>query len=308
MSVIVRTRDRPELLREALQSIISQSYRPIEVVVVNDGGEDIANIIKKFGKDEIKIQYICHRKTLGRAAAANTGLNAATGEWVGFLDDDDLLLPHAVEKLLLYGKAAGAVYGKVELSLLMPNGSWKTLNELGQPFSREALFLCNYIPTCGFIFKRKLLEKVGPFDEEFAFLEDWDFIYRLAREVDFVFVPEKVAIYRLFGRGYVIEVQENQMKELPWRTRFYRKHLPTISPEELAEGYFAFLRIHGLQLDLERQQRIALEIRTTNLEQQLQAILNSRSWRFTKPLRDLKTFLQKLRSFVTNSLRGKDRQ
>jgi len=294
VSIIIRTKDRPELLYEALRSVISQTYKYIEAVVVNDGGEDLADILKTFDDKHLKIQYVKHPQTLGRSAAANSGLRVAKGEWVGFLDDDDLLLPHAIEKLLRYGKAGNVVYGKVEVSLLMPDGTWQILNEHGHPFSKEALFFCNYIPTCGLIFKRKLIKKVGLFDQEFTFLEDWDFIYRLARETDFIFVPEKVAIYRLFGRGYVLEVQSDQQKELPWRTKFYQKHLKTISPDELAKGYFDFLKIHGLQLDTERRRRIELELQMQHLQNQLESVLKSRSWRLTKPLRQLKTFFNKL--------------
>ena len=143
VSIIVRTKDRPELLEEALESISLQTYRPLEVVVVNDGGVNVENILEKFESQELSIKYIHHPHSLGRAAAANAGLKRAEGVWLGFLDDDDLLLPRAVETLLLYGRAANVVYGKVELTFLKPDGLWYTLSLYGYPFSKEALFYNN---------------------------------------------------------------------------------------------------------------------------------------------------------------------
>ena len=317
VSIVIRTKDRSDLLREALASLISQTHRPLEAIIVNDGGEDVSSLLEETQSQGISIHYIPLEKTRGRAAAGNAGLAAARGEWVGFLDDDDLLLPHAIETLLRYGKAAGAVYGKVELSLLLPDGTWKTLSVLGHPFSKEALLLCNYIPTCGFLFRRKFLDIVGGFDEEFVFLEDWDFIYRLSLQTPFVFVPEKVAVYRLFGRGYLLEVGENPIKECPWRARFYRKHWNSITPEKLATGYFAFLKIQGLDVEEERRKRMELEVRLSDsqrqisdlqqklsdsqrqisdLQQKLRAVLSSRSWKITAPLRFLAGLLRGHRS------------
>jgi len=239
VSVIVRTKDRAELLREALESLATQSYPYIEAVVVNDGGVDVWPIVEEFADRLYRIKYIAHEKNRGRAAAANTGLHAAEGEWVGLLDDDDLLLPKAVETLIWHGKAASAVYGQVEIVCPQPDGPGEIIAVVGQPFSRESLFVNNYIPTCGFIFKRHLALKIGGFDEKFSLLEDWDFIYRLAQETDFLFIPQKVALYRIFGRGFIAD--RDFRKEAPWRERFYRKHLSKVDATFLAKGYFDFV-------------------------------------------------------------------
>ena len=93
VSVIVRTKDRPGLLKAALESIVAQTYRPNEVVLVNDGGCDIAieainDILVDFTLNSIRIET-----NRGRAAAGNLGILSARGEYIGFLDDDDEFHP-----------------------------------------------------------------------------------------------------------------------------------------------------------------------------------------------------------------------
>ncbi len=317
VSIIIRTKDRPHLLREALKSLAEQSYPWIEAIVVNDGGEDVSFVVEEFGPNLYQLVYVQHERNRGRAAAANTGLKIATGEWVGLLDDDDLLLPHALETLLSFSKAAQAIYGQVEfVHYRRPDQVEKAL--FGQPFSRERLFVCNYIPTCGFIFKRSLAQKVGGFDEEFSFLEDWDFFYRLAQETSFVYVPQKVALYRVFGEGYL--TSRNFLEEAPWRERFYRKHLPTVTPSLLTKGFFDFLteqektyarlneEIHRLsrenrslthrlktQIRALEGEKKRLESRVLELEERLAEVFSSRSWRLTEPLRRLGLWLRRSR-------------
>ena len=143
VSVIVRTKDRPTLLREALESLANQTYPYLEVVVVNDGGEDVYKIVSEFEEKFSHLKYIVHETNRGRAVAANTGLAAAEGEWIGFLDDDDLLLPRAIETLL---NAADdqyiLIYGK---SRLVKNSTHQTefISVYGRPFDRKLLYFQN---------------------------------------------------------------------------------------------------------------------------------------------------------------------
>ena len=101
VSVIVRTKDRPALLANALRSIAEQTYSNLEIVVVNDGGQDVKDVITALS-GEIPVTYINHEKSKGGAVAANSGLKAARGLYLNFLDDDDILYPGHVETLVSY--------------------------------------------------------------------------------------------------------------------------------------------------------------------------------------------------------------
>ena len=206
LSIIVRTKNRPALLKEALNSIAIQQWEPLQIIVVNDGGRDVSDVLNNF-LDKINIDYILLNRPEGRSVAANKGLYAAKGEWVGLLDDDDLFLPKAFENIFTHLSSFNAevVYGKVELVGFDESGNFQKFGEFGFPFSRERLFIENYIPTCGLFFKRALAIQIKGFDPKFNILEDWDFIFRLAQKTDFVFIPQFIAQYRVLNRGFVIE-------------------------------------------------------------------------------------------------------
>ena len=95
VSLIVRTKDRPALLREALQSICEQTYPKIEIIVVNDGGDDVSEVILPFIGVNTTIVLVQFPVNLGRSKAANAGLDKATGDYIAFLDDDDWMMPDA---------------------------------------------------------------------------------------------------------------------------------------------------------------------------------------------------------------------
>jgi GT2 family glycosyltransferase len=99
VSVIVRTRNRRELLPQALASVQAQTWRPLELVVVNDGGVPVADLLPPAG-DEFSVVGIDLERCGGRSNAANRGLDAARGDWLIFLDDDDWFDADHIETLV----------------------------------------------------------------------------------------------------------------------------------------------------------------------------------------------------------------
>ena len=89
VSVIVPTLNRPEMLKKTLKSILNQTHQNFEIVVVNDGGEDVSEILNQI--NDKRINYLTHTKNKGAAAARNTGIKNASGQFIAFLDDDDIL-------------------------------------------------------------------------------------------------------------------------------------------------------------------------------------------------------------------------
>ena len=100
VSIIIRTKDRPQLVKRALSSVAAQRYRDLEVIIVNDGGCDLDIDEMKGILGDIPIQYVRLADNRGRAHAANTGITHANGHYIGFLDDDDLFYPKHIETLL----------------------------------------------------------------------------------------------------------------------------------------------------------------------------------------------------------------
>jgi len=204
ISVVVRTMDRPELLAEALTSLAAGSYRNVQVVLVNDGGET-PQVRDDYPFDVVSVEL---PENLGRAAAANAGIEAATGDYVAFLDDDDLAEPEHLATLagLVAAEDVRIAYTDAAVGIYMmdPEEGWRQA-ERRLPYSRDfdpdLLLFDNYIPFNTLLIDRRLFDEVGPFDVELPFFEDWDMLIRLSRITPFHHLGQVTCEYRHFRGG-----------------------------------------------------------------------------------------------------------
>lgn len=252
ISVVVRTRDRPALLAEALASLAAGAYRRVEVVLVNDGGAP-PEVPADYPLPLVRVDLPENR---GRAAAADAGVERAGGDFVAFLDDDDLAAPEHLATLagLAGGSGARVVYtdaavGVYELAGLHPEGGsepggrgW-TCVERRLPYSRDfdpdLLLLDNYIPFNTLLIERVLLAETGPFDRELPFFEDWDLLIRLAGRARFHHLPRVTCEYRHFrGAGHHVlgEAPRERADFLAMKARVLAKHAALLTPERLARA------------------------------------------------------------------------
>jgi glycosyltransferase involved in cell wall biosynthesis len=206
VSVVVRTKDRPGLLREALGSIAKQSYPTREAVVVNDGGVDITDVIEHVRRAGLSITAIRHESSLGRTRAANRGLTGARGDWITFLDDDDVYTEEGLTTLMeeALRRPGDVVYGTVEHRFFLPDGRpdpSRPGQRFGRSFSRQLLLMQNYIPFNALCIPRDVAERAGELNESLDVFEDWEYLVRLSRHGAFHHVPETVALYRCFGES-----------------------------------------------------------------------------------------------------------
>ena len=196
ITVIVRTKDRPALLREAVESIRQNEY-PADVVVVNDGGvrPDLANVT-----------LMNHERPAGRSEAMNAGVRAAKTKYISFLDDDDLFYREHLPTLAAAAQnapSAAAWYSDSVSTFLgmAETGAYETRNrfrEFSQDFDRELLLVDNYIPLPTLLVERDGFLDAGGFDRDFDLFEDWDFLIRLSQRGDFVHVPRITCEVRHF--------------------------------------------------------------------------------------------------------------
>lgn len=203
VSIIVRTKDRPKLLENALQSISSQTYRPLEVILVNDGGCDIdIEVLRKILKD-ISLDYIRLQKNTGRAHAGNVGLESAQGEYIGFLDDDDEFYPDHVFILVSHLRQCNCKVAYTD-SLMAYKEYDPETSELvdirkevlfSQDFNYDYLIFENYIPFMCLLFEREVLVGSGGFDGELNIYEDWDLLIRIGEKHAFHHIKQTTADY-----------------------------------------------------------------------------------------------------------------
>ena len=209
VSVIVRTKDRQELLREALSSIVTQTYPSIEIVLVNDGAEDLSDIVREFGQ-YVSVQYVDTGGSAGRTKAGNEGLKAAKGKYLNFLDDDDLFYSGHISKLALYLNRTGekAAYSDCEIAHYEWNNNvfrLKGEKELfrGVEHDLDQLLVSNYLPNMVVMFEKELLQKTGYPDEDLEIYEDWDLWIKLSLVSAPQRLPGITAEYRILAeRGY----------------------------------------------------------------------------------------------------------
>ncbi|MCB0038186.1 MAG: glycosyltransferase [Caldilinea sp.] len=232
VSVIVRTKDRPERLLEALSAVAHQSYPRIELVVVNDGGTDVAHLVDDFAAAVVATRYENLPRNMGRAAAANVGLDAARGEYLIFLDDDDLFKPDhiaalvgalraAPDKLLAYTGTLQVGHGRSEV--------WSL------PFDRVRLQTFGLFAIHAALFSRRLLEHGCRFDETLQAHEDWDFWLQAAEKTDFIHVNQVSAIYRHLGSSGVSAFNFDPVRAEAQRAQLMRKWTGRWSSQELAQ-------------------------------------------------------------------------
>lgn len=201
VSIIVRTKDRPKLLKRAFESIAAQDYRPIEVVLVNDGGCDLDAAELGGILGNVSLNYVRLEKNTGRAHAGNVGIENARGDYAGFLDDDDELYPEHVGTLTSFMNQSGCkvAYTAVAFVEEIPDGDSGQVRILpkgtfASDFSYDDLLIGNYIPLISLLFRADVLKNFM-FDESFELYEDWDMLIRTGEVTPFHFIKRITAVY-----------------------------------------------------------------------------------------------------------------
>jgi glycosyltransferase involved in cell wall biosynthesis len=196
VSVIVPVYNGEKYIREAIDSILNQSYKDFEVIVIDDGSKDnTLSIIKEYaGKIRWKSQ-----KNKGQASAINEGIKMAKGEYVAYLDADDVCMPQRLEiqvKYLDEHPDVGLVYS-----------SFCQVNSIGKiqriikavPYDHFVLLQKDYIARSAVMHRKKCLDKVGLFDEGITGDDDWDMWIRISEKFGIGHVERPLVKYRVHG-------------------------------------------------------------------------------------------------------------
>ena len=194
VSVVLITYNRPDLLKTALGSVLEQTYEDLEVIVVNDGGLDVSQIVEQF--DDPRITCVQNQKNLGAASARNIGIGSAKGKYIAYLDDDDRYYPTHLETLVRALESSRVRFAYTDSywrAVIKQGDRWcrKSKDVLySEDFDRDTLFADNYIPIICVMHDVELFEDAGYFDEGLQCLEDWDLWIRMAMHCDFKHIEE----------------------------------------------------------------------------------------------------------------------
>lgn len=190
VSIVVRSMARPSLAK-ALDSIAAQDHPDVQVVLVAACGAAHPAPAARCGR--FPVRYVASDERLPRPLAANAGIEAATGDFVTFLDDDDTIAPGHVSGLA--AALAGAADARVVHSLARAVFLDGRTQLIGRPMALMQLFERNFIHLSAALFARSLVDEGARFDPRFAYLDDWDFFISLAQRTRFHFVPLQTFVW-----------------------------------------------------------------------------------------------------------------
>ena len=210
VSVIIPTYNYAHFIAEAVESVLAQTVPVFEIIVVDDGSSDnTEEVIKQLGD---KVKYI-RQKNGGVGLARNTGVKNSSGEFIAFLDADDIWLPQKIERQIELFQTDAEI-GLITTAMREFYIREKTLQiyaEGKNGWCAENLLLLEPVavgPGSTTLVKREVFEKIGGFDEnkELHPSEDWEFCYRVAREFKLAFLPEVLVEYRNHGNNGHLQI------------------------------------------------------------------------------------------------------
>jgi len=204
VSVIVPTYNRANLIGEAIDSVLSQTFGDFELIVVDNYSTDNTESVVKSYLDK-RIRYYKNHNHGLVSVSRNFGIEKSGGEYIAFLDDDDLWLPQKLEKQLLLmdsHRELGLVYS--DRHSIDSNGNLvgETCFRSVKPFRGHVfneLIVVNFIPQLTVLVRRQVLDMVGAFNLKYKIAQDYDLWLRIAVRYPIDFTEEPLAEYRIHG-------------------------------------------------------------------------------------------------------------
>ena len=252
VSVIIPTYNRAKLIGRAINSVLVQTFKDFEIIVVDDASTDNTRQVVKRIKDK-RIILISHQENKGGSAARNTGIKTAIGEYIAFLDDDDEWIPTKLEKQIRFfercKRNVGLIYSWAEIIDEGKDLFVKSKPKVRGEFLREILNR-SFLPSPTVIVKKTCFQSIGLFDENFTSCQDREMWTRIATQYQVEALPECLAIthkhsdfsigsspkkviygyYQYFTQFQKFYLQQGMRKELS-------QHLNSVAYKLAREGY-----------------------------------------------------------------------
>jgi glycosyltransferase involved in cell wall biosynthesis len=225
ISVIIPTYNRPRALAELLEALYRQTYKNFEIIVINDGGPSAASIVGLY--PELRTTYIDLPENTKHVRARNRGLEVAAGELIMLCDDDDLIVPGHIERMVTELADDDMVYADAEIVQYEMNEQ----NTSRIPIARQLFAYHNnlqgmrefstFIPS-GCLYRRSIHDSIGAFDEDIYHYWDWDFYLRAADRFRVRRVPTAGVIYAFSASGDNVSGDLEDMR--PYLDKLSAKH------------------------------------------------------------------------------------
>jgi glycosyltransferase involved in cell wall biosynthesis len=242
VSAIIPTKNRAKMLGRALQSIVNQTYQPLEIIVVDDGSTDQTEAVVKGFKQGIK--YLKNERSKGAGAARNRGVEAANGVFIAGLDDDDEWHPERIEQSVRnYEGRFSCVTSDVTFQYPKRSAVWHKQRII----TLDDLLYSNQVGNQVLVERERLLE-LGGFDEQFKAAQDYDLWVRLCERFGPVKNVRKPL--QIIHQEHEKDRISNSSSQLSGYLAFYNKHKHRMNKSQQKYQLYNIRRIQGKQKGL----------------------------------------------------------
>lgn len=299
-SVIMPTYNRKHCIKDAIDSLFAQTYQNFELIVIDDGSTDRTDfyVSSLYNKEISKgiIKYIKFDKNKGVNAVRNIGLEKVKNEWVVFLDTDNKMLPNFLEifrENIIQNIEYKIFYAKMQRR--------KSREIIGHEFDNQSIAIMNFIDMGVFVFNKEICKIIGNFDEDLTRLTDWDFILRCVKKYNPLFIDKVLLDYSDENNFERISNKENFDLNYKKVILNYFKNIPEGNFFKEYTRFYFEKQQKGLENEilnkelLEKEEKIQAKNKEIELiNQEVCALLNSNSWKITKPVRFIKDKIIKI--------------
>lgn len=230
-TVVIPTYNRAELLRQALQSVFDQTFTDFEVIVIDDYSTDHTRSVAESFSDP-RLTYVMNDRSKGGGGARNVGIFRAQGQWVAFLDDDDVWLPEKLEqqyqKIIEVGDSVGFIYTSYAKYDFARHRVLHISRPVKAGWIMQDLFYRNYIG--GFFsvaIKTDILKAIGGLDERFPAMQDRDLYMRVTQLTQVAYVNLPLVLVRTSNTD---RISKNAYRRMRGGCLFREKYWEYIRP------------------------------------------------------------------------------
>lgn len=240
-SIIIPTYNNAEKVKYALESISRQSLRDFEVIVCDDGSTDHTKEVIDSFRNKININYLCQEHWGGPALPRNGGLEIAKGDFVAFLDSDDLWYPNKLEVVSKYLNGADVLYH--DLNIFTEKGK-KIFKKIKGRYFKKPIFVDlmlneNCLFTSSVVVRKNIFKQIKGFNEEKKFIsvEDFDAWLKISRISDrFIYIPQFLGAYFMSQEN----ISKASIIQLDRIKAVYESHLPFLNHSDKLQANYVF--------------------------------------------------------------------
>ena len=245
VSVVIPTHNRSQYVERAIASVLAQTYADLEAIVVDDGSTDnTVRVVEEYARKDRRIRLIQHSHRMGAQAARNTGIVAAAGQWIAFLDSDDEWLHDSLALRLQLAEKGRlpVVYSEFNVIDQGSTGFRRFGHPALEGWVYRALLRKPGTTFPSLLVLKECFKRIGYLDESILAYQEWETSIRLAKYYQFGFAPEPTFLYDC---RHIDTISKDLLRAAKGYEQVFTKHFWSIFAPFGAQGFGPALRNSG---------------------------------------------------------------